>query len=160
MNADPAAASWRGDLLRALALVALAGVLGLATNALSSRPVPILDPSGPGRVAEGAPRIEPAEYAAEATRGGVLLLDARAERLHAQGRPSGSVAVTPEDLDARMPELMLYLQSARLVVVLCDSAQCMSADRVVEMLEARGYPGAKVFAGGWEGYKQAGFPIE
>ncbi|GMV81303.1 MAG: hypothetical protein AMXMBFR7_24870 [Planctomycetota bacterium] len=160
MSEGPAATDWRRETKRAALLLGLAVMLGLGTNALSARPIALTDPRGPGALPERAPRIDAARLREALPQGGVLLLDARSERLLAEGKVAGGFAVTPETLDEKLESLFPFLSGARLMVVVCDSGDCLSGDRLAAALDSRGFPDAQVFEGGWPAYRAAGLPIE
>lgn len=160
-KASPASA-WKADLVRALGIVAAACALGLATNALSSKPVPLLDPKGPGALPEPGPRILGMELLEEIRTNpqGILMLDARDDELLAEGAPVGSVRITPETLAKDLAAHQALFDAARLLVVVCDSDLCPRGDDVAQQLGQFGYKNVKVFEGGWPAYKDSGLGIQ
>ena len=150
----------RIELFRALALILVATALGILTNAFSSRSLSILDSEGPGAPPKPQP-AQPLDGFSEALRAGkLLILDARAESLLAEGKPLGALRVTPDAFDDEYPKLKPYLDSVPLIVVLCDSAECSTSGLIVKQLRDLGHKQAKVFPGGWRKYREAGYPLE
>ncbi|MCK6471275.1 MAG: hypothetical protein L6R28_05975 [Planctomycetes bacterium] len=159
----PATASeWKADLARALGIVAVACALGLATNALSSKPMPLLDPKGPGALPEPGPRILGIELMEELRTNpqGILMIDARSDELLAEGAPVGAVRMTPETLVEDLRQKKPLFDAARLLVIVCDSDKCPRGDDIAMQLMQFGYATVKVFDGGWPAYKDSGLGIQ
>lgn len=158
----PARAAWKADLARAAGIVAVACALGLTTNALSLKPVPLLDPKGPGALPEPGPRILGIELMEEIRTNpqGILLIDARSDELLGEGAPAGAVRMTPETLVEDLTQKKPLFDSARLMVVVCDSDMCPRGDDIAMQLEQFGYGNVKVFEGGWPAYKESGLGIQ
>lgn len=156
------ASAWKADLARALGIVAVASALGLATNALSSKPVPLLDPQGPGALPEPGPRILGIELLEELRTNpqGILMIDARSDELLAEGAPAGSVRMTPETLVEDLTQKKPLFDAARLLVVVCDSDMCPRGDDIAKQLKDLGYANVKVFEGGWPAYKESGLGLQ
>ena len=158
-----AGASWKTEGLRAAAVVALAAALALATNCLSSYPVPLLAADGPGALPERAQRIGVEEYKKLlVSQKAVLLLDVRREEAYNAGHAAGSLHVPFDDFAAYYERLNLdsKLEEAEEVVLICESDDCLSADRTARLLKDLRYPNVRVFYGGWNAYVEAGFQVE
>src|SRR6185295_6128521 len=139
------------DFLRALIILAFGCGIGLATNALREKPLAILDPKGPGALPE-EPRIG-VETLRELLSGKTppLILDARSSGNFNAGHAAGAINVPEHDFLEYYNDrnLGVELQSAPMVVVMCDSVDCPSADRVAKMLRELHVPNVRVLQDGW-----------
>lgn len=149
------------DILRALAVLALATVLGLGLNTQKKQPVPVFAADGPGALPDRAPRIAAPELKGM-SRTVALLIDIREVDAVRKGRPKGSYnapmsrfieALTEQDLITKM-------NGAEIVVLICESAECPLADRAYKLLEPLKLPKLRVLDGGWEAYEKLGLPID
>jgi rhodanese-related sulfurtransferase len=155
--------SWARECGRSAAIMALAAVLGLGTNFLSGKPVPLLAANGPGALPERAERVNIAALK-ELLNGPrvVLFVDVRRadpfKASHAVGSlnaPSDEFATYYQELD-----LSSKLQAAEDVVLICESDDCPSADRVAKFLKDLQHTNVRVLYGGWTVYAQAGLAAE
>jgi len=149
---------WRKDLLRCVVVLAVSSSLGLLTNAFARRPVPLLDSSGPGAWPERAPRVSVEQLQEELSAGRVLLIvDVRNDVPFRAGHPAGAVHVPASEFVRGYRELGLsrVLEAADGVVVMCDSAECPSGDRVARILSDLGHGNVRVLQGGWKAYEQS-----
>jgi rhodanese-related sulfurtransferase len=163
MSMPQPAINWRGEFLRALAIVIVASLLGLGVNAFSAKPIAVLDPKGPGALPEKAPRIGVAEFKAlREANAAMLLLDVRNPETVAGGAPEDSIHVPAHDFTAQYESLGLQgqLKGAEHIVVMCDSADCPAGDRVAKMLKDLRHENVRVFQGGWVEYRAAGLPLK
>lgn len=162
-DAPPLPAGWRVECLRALAILAAAALLALATNAFSDKPVPLLAPDGPGAPPERAPRISiDALKSALASQRALLLLDVRRPEIYAAAHPAGAKNAPAEEFLEAYTRLNLstLLRAAEDVVLLCDSAQCPAADRVAKTLRTFKHDNVRVLQDGWVVYENSGLPVE
>ena len=158
-------ASWKTEGLRAAAVVVFSAGLALATNGLSSYPVPLLAADGPGALPERAQRIGAEEYRKLlAAQKALLLLDVRSKEAWGEsaGHAAGALHAPFDDFAAYYARLNLdsKLLEAEEVVLICESDDCLSADRTAKLLKDLHYPNVRVFYGGWNAYVEAGFQVE
>jgi rhodanese-related sulfurtransferase len=150
---------WARELGRAAAILVASSAMGLAFNAVSARPVPLLARDGPGAWPERAPRIAAKDLrsAWEANRA-VLLLDVRSEDSFRSGH-------SPRALHAPAPEFLRHynrlglatvLRAAEEIVVVCDGEDCSAGDRVAKVLRDLGHGPVRVVEGGWSAARSAG----
>ncbi|HYF49620.1 MAG TPA: rhodanese-like domain-containing protein [Planctomycetota bacterium] len=162
MSAAPhAAASWGGDMARAIAIVVAAALLGIVLNSFSRKPVPLLAGDGPGAPPPQHPRITVEQLKDAFDKGRLLMIvDVRSPQAFAAGHPFGAQnAHAPKFMD-RYPELSKHMPGAESVVLMCESEQCPYADRVAKLLIDAGHDNIKVLHGGWKAYAAAGLPVE
>ncbi|HYG77313.1 MAG TPA: rhodanese-like domain-containing protein [Planctomycetota bacterium] len=151
------------ELLRVGVILLAAGVLGLATNALSDKPVPLLSKNGPGAPPQRARRMsaETLKKSFEAGRP-IIILDVRSADKFAAGHAQNARnAPAAEFIDyyGRL-NLSTLLLAAEDVVLLCEGDLCPSADRVAKQLNELGHKNVHVLQDGWEAYRAAGLPVE
>ena len=85
----------------------------------------------------------------------VVLLDVRSREGYAAGRLPGAVHIPFEELADRRREL----PKGREVVVYCWDVTCLLATKAAYVLAKRGYQ-VNELLGGFEAWRQAGFPVE
>ena len=154
--------TWGADFARAGVIVIAAAALGLTVNAFKARPLTILDANGPGAIPT-EPRIAPAQLADLLnTQKSVLLLDVRNDDTYLMGHAPQALHVPEPQFDAyyREQNLAAMLRASDDVVVLCDSSECPSADRIAKTLRELGHANVRVLRDGWRGYLQTGMPVE
>jgi rhodanese-related sulfurtransferase len=151
----------RVDFLRAAAIVGVSAALGLLANAFSARPVPVFSSQGPGTWPDRAPRVTVEEVrAAYRDNLFVAILDVRDEAEFRKGHPEAAYHTPYESFSEALNRQSLgaMLKAARLVVLVCESENCSTADRAAEILnDTLGVP-ARVLEGGWKAYRDSGLP--
>lgn len=153
--------SWRREFLRAAGILIVAAVLGLGINIFSRHPVPLLAADGPGALPERWQRIGVEQYKlAEADRKSLLIVDVREPAAFAAGHPAGSVNAPANSFIEHYLKIAPYIQGADIVVLLCDSDQCPSADRVAKLLHDAGHDNVRVLYDGWKAWSAANLPTE
>ena len=148
--------SWRGDILRTCAIFACSALLGLAINAFSSRPVPILSAGGPGAWPERAPRLTlDSLRTALASSQTILILDLRSNGAFETCHPKSALNTPVDRFLEHFGRLNLesLLRVIDTVVLLCESGNCPSADRTAKTLKDLGYSQVSVLEGGWPAYQ-------
>jgi 3-mercaptopyruvate sulfurtransferase SseA len=155
-------AGWSLELFRALILLLAASLLALTLNALSDKPVPLLARDGPGALPERAPRVTIAELKDLLTKRVVLLLDVRHADVFESAHPALAKNAPAEEFMEYYNKLGMatLLPAAQDVIVLCDSEQCPSADRVAKFLRGFKHDNVRVLQDGWNAYQGSGLPIE
>lgn len=140
-----------------LALLALAVLLGLTTNALRSQGID-LGGDDPERfrhpdvefvaLPEAASLLENVE---------TLFLDARPPEEFDRRHVFGAVSFSADDLEAAYEELRDFMTPETSLIVYAGDS--MRAVRLVKFLAARGYQ-ARVLEGGWEAWQEQRLPVE
>jgi rhodanese-related sulfurtransferase len=151
--------SWRGDMLRALAIFALAALLGFSINALRRKPVPVVSNRGPGAVPEKSDRATVEQLKQWLSGGSTVLLDVRKEDVFRSAHPLGAVNLPADDFMRYYGSVAALLAAAERVVLLCESDQCPLADRVAARLKSLEHRAVWVLDGGWQKYQQSGLPV-
>ena len=160
---EETAPAWSSTCIQALGILIASAILGLAVNALSDKPVPLFDKKGPGAPPERATRMSVSNLkeALDAKKA-ILLLDVRHPDKFQTAHPTGAKNAPAEEFLEYYSKLNLanLLRAAEEVIVLCDSEQCPSADRVAKTLRTFKHENVNVLQDGWNAYQSSGLPIE
>jgi rhodanese-related sulfurtransferase len=151
-------AGWR-DLRRLAILIGSSATFGLLANALASHPVPLLSSDGPGGWPELARRVTAEELRRDIEAGRVfLLLDVRSEDSFRKSRSPRALNAPATSFVEHYQRLGLasILKAADGIVILCESGDCSSGDRVARTLAGMGHGSVRVLHGGWKAYCEAG----
>lgn len=141
-------------------IICLAGaILGVLFNALSPRGIDLLGPV-PHRKAEGIGELRLEEaWALHKERTGVFV-DARSAEEFSAGHIPGALLLPLDDFDEAVSSWTDLIPLETLLITYCAGAGCDSSWDVAELLKEEGYSQIKVFFGGWEQWKGAGYPVE
>jgi rhodanese-related sulfurtransferase len=151
----------RTDLLRAFGIVIAAATLGLLLNVFSRHPLPLMAADGPGALPERWTRIGIEQYKqAEAERKSLLIVDVREPATFAAGHPASSLNAPARNFIDHYVSLAPYITGSDIVVLLCDSDECPSADRVAKLLHDAGHENIRVLYDGWKAWSASGLPTE
>jgi rhodanese-related sulfurtransferase len=149
-------------ILRALAIIALGGALGLVHGRLA--PVEFGIEASPEQrggpasdyTARGAPFLTP-EAAHRRFEAHAAFVDARGEDEFADGHIRGAVRLAPADFSLGYPERLDEVPRNLDVVVYCGDEDCDAAILVARRLREFGYEPVFVFEGGLAAWSARGF---
>ncbi len=143
---------------RALVICLFGAMLGMLFNAASPRGIDLLGPVPP-RGAEGITELDLEEaWALHKARKGVFI-DARSAEEFGQGHIPGALLLPLDDFDEVLSSFATLIPSDTLLIAYCGKG-CESSWEVAELLKEEGYSNLKVFYGGWDKWKSAGYPVE
>lgn len=152
---EPVLPGHKRAVLTALSLVAVAVLLGLARNQVSSHPLPLAEPfTG---LVKGDVTLKEVRSLWNSSE--VVFIDARDSQPFARAHLPGAVHLSPEQFAGRLPELRERLQAPRLIVY-CAGPRCPKADLVRDLLEDSGFPRVEVMREGIDGWIKAGYLVE
>jgi rhodanese-related sulfurtransferase len=141
-------------------IICLAGaILGVLFNALSPGGIGLLGPV-PHREAKGIGELELEEAWALHQKGTGVFVDARSAKEFAAGHIPGALLLPLDDFDEAVSSWTDLIPPETLLITYCAGAGCDSSWDVAELLKEEGYSRVKVFFGGWEQWKGAGYPVE
>lgn len=160
----------------ALVLVVLAAGLALAVNVVRPDGIPVVRPKPDAQAAAelaAAPRpLSAAEIPAEFTDlklarrlydEGAIFLDSReAEQFYAD-HIRRARHLYYEEAEEKVMEVLgdVVANPQTLLVTYCDGADCNSSQMLAQTLrEVAGFENVHAFVGGWEAWRDAGYPIE
>jgi cytochrome c oxidase assembly factor CtaG/rhodanese-related sulfurtransferase len=90
-----------------------------------------------------------------------VVLDARASPFYKEGHVPGALNLSREEFARDYQHLSATLGDAkeRPIIVYCSGGSCHDSKLVAGALLSLGFANVKVFAGGWEVWKDAGLPV-
>lgn len=145
----------------AILLVALSVALSLSINALRSDGIPLVENwtdktlRALGDKAVDIGRAKVLQAASD-----VLFVDAREAESFAAGRVAGAMNLPYNPFDPQSEQRILGLPKDRWLVLYCSSITCPLSKQMAEALTFNGYDKVLVMPEGFEGWRQAGGPVE
>ncbi len=109
-------------------------------------------------VPEGSVTMEELRTMMEA--GTVIIIDARAVDVYAEGHIAGAVNVPFDRLPEYYERLTELASPDAAIVCYCFGPTCDFSDQLATELKIMGYTNVRVFTGGWEYWQKAGYPAE
>ncbi len=94
------------------------------------------------------------------TQGTLVFIDARSSTAFRSGHLPGAHNIPPENVSSCIDTLRGATLLGKTPVVYCDGPGCDLSLRVASLLAEHGFPGIQILTAGWEGWYDAGFPIE
>jgi rhodanese-related sulfurtransferase len=169
---------FNAEFLRDLGGVALLAigslVVALAMNRFSAHPLPIvyqtpaqrLDAELTTLIAAPPFKIAPAatvglpEFHSAVDNKSALILDARPSVFFEQGHVPGALNLARDDFARDYRRLSTELKAAtdKPIIVYCSGGECRDSRLVANALLTLGFSDVRVFAGGWDGWLDAGLP--
>ena len=150
---------WKSIVIQALALVVLAGVMGLGWNTLSSRPLPLFQPVNPLLIdTVGVRGLDSLQTREAWEKHFATFLDARKRELFKEGHIPGAKSLPLEDFDNALSQLTLPADSA--YIIYCEGKDCEYSDLLAQRLYVLGYRKLAVFPGGLEEWIKGNHPVE
>jgi rhodanese-related sulfurtransferase len=92
--------------------------------------------------------------------GKAVFVDARSEEDYQAGHVPGALLLNQDLFEANVSSLMDLVPPDTLIVTYCSGEGCGSSREVADLLLGAGFTNVKVFYGGWEIWKRAGYPAE
>ena len=156
-------------LIGGVAVIVVAGILGVAQNAVRSNPVKLVQnvappkaASTPATGAEGeAHALADGEIALEEMQerfdnGLSIFLDARSPAEYAEGHIPGAINISYDRLAESLETLAYEATPDQPVVCYCKGPSCDLSHLLATELRLMGYEDVVVFKAGWEGWTEAG----
>lgn len=143
-------ALWQGAVI-----ILLGVVCGLGVNAVRHDGLPLL---GLGK--QELRTVSVGEAWKLYQQGRAVFLDAREPEVYQSARLAGALSVPPESAKVREAELKKLVGSGKMLITYCDGPDCNKALDLAKALAASGLPGVAVMPDGWQGWTEAGFPID
>lgn len=146
---------FREALLQGAFIVILGVICGLGVNAVRHDGLPVL---GPGK--KELKTVSVFEAWSLYQQGRAVFVDAREPEVYQSARLPGALSVPPESAKVREAELKKPAGSGKMLITYCDGPDCNKALDLAKALAASGLPGVAVMPDGWQGWTEAGFPID
>ena len=146
-------------LLRAFLILLLGTGLGLLTNALSPRGIPLITPP------KQAPKVDefiPLPKAHELwSSGNGFFLDARKPADFEAGHIPNALNLPVEEFqDYYASKFSMMLAPDSPIVAYCDGTECELSHHLADQLRQAGHTNVHILYNGWTAWKSAGYPVE
>lgn len=160
---DSASRSWKQKAMlfpavQCIALVSAAAVLGVAYHALDKTGF-FADPQATAEIIEAHFDSFVPKFSAAQVEGlrqeDALFIDARYPQAFSSGHLDGAINIPVNSTGPKRQESLKNIDSGRLLVVYCQSAQCPYAGEVLRRLHKDGYTNLALLKGGWNAWQEA-----
>ena len=150
-------------LIGGTAVIIVAGIIGVAQNAVRSNPVKLVQKVATTKADHSAeaPALGEGEIALEEMQarfdsGLSILLDARSPAEYAESHIPGAINIPYDRLAEYMETLTYEATPDQPVVCYCKGPSCDLSHLLATELRLMGYEDVVVFKAGWEGWLEAG----
>jgi rhodanese-related sulfurtransferase len=147
---------FRKALRQGLLLILLGLALGLGANEVRHDGLPLLGRPAPQEITT----VTVGEAWKLYQQGKAVFLDAREAEIYRSAHLPGAVHVTVESAVGRRADLMKLAEGNRLLITYCDGQGCGKARDLATVLIAERIREVAEMPDGWQGWMEAGFPIE
>lgn len=150
-------------ILQIAAMACVGFLTGLAVNAVSPEPLPLLAPPEQFELEVDPEKAVTSSEIVEIWESGeAIFIDARSEDMYAKGRIPTAFSLPYDDFEEGMAELDPFLPRDQLVVIYCDGADCHSSEIVYEKFLQYGFEKEflKIFNGGWNDWLKLGGEVD
>jgi rhodanese-related sulfurtransferase len=142
-------------LQRALLIIVLGGSLGLLSNAILPKGIPLITP--PKKLPNPEEFIA-LEQAYEFWAGGeAFFLDARGPSDYEAGHIANALSVPGDAFEQHFPRLAAMVTPETPLVIYCDGTECELSHRLADQLRANGYANLHLLQNGWTEWRTAGY---
>ena len=168
------------EIAGGLIIVLVAAAVGLTHNAVRGNSLPLIqrvNPTGaiahkfgdPGQAGAGNAVVDEALREGTVTADQLkelidgrlaVVIDARSAEEFAEGHVAGAINIPYDHIPEHVDRLFQEVPMDALLVCYCQGPDCDFSDLLSTELKIIGYPKVVLFRGGWEHWKDAGYPIE
>jgi rhodanese-related sulfurtransferase len=143
---------------KAFIIVLLGSALGLLSNAISPKGIPLITPP---KKAPKAEEFVPLEKAYDLwSSGATFFLDARNPEDYHAGHIANALNLPGDQFAAHFPQVAGMLSPETALVIYCDGIECELSHRLADQLRSSGYTNIHMLHNGWTAWRTAGFPVE
>jgi rhodanese-related sulfurtransferase len=143
---------------RGLLILVLGTTLGLLSNALSPKGIPLITPP---KMAPKAEEFIPLHQAHELWgSGNAFFLDARNPEDFEGGHIANALNLPAENFEQEFVKLAPMLPTDSPLVLYCDGTECELSHRLRNQLRQSGYTNAHILFNGWTAWSKAGYPVQ
>lgn len=140
------------------AILALSVVLGMAMNALSRDPLPLIRP--PDEREGKWPSLTADEVMQRIEEGSAIAIDARNAKYFEEGHIPGAVNLPATIFGETFAEIGEALPRDYPFIVYCQGGPCGESLDVLEHLEVLGFESLFLYEGGWLDWEEKKLPVE
>jgi rhodanese-related sulfurtransferase len=143
---------------RALLIVMLGATLGLLSNGISPKGIPLVTPP---KKAVKPDEFIPLQQARQLWSGGnAFFLDARKPDDYAAGHIGNALSLPVEQFQEHYPKLAPMLAPDSPIVAYCDGTECELSHHLADQLRQQGHTNVHILFNGWTAWRTNGLPVE
>ncbi|MGI6455213.1 MAG: rhodanese-like domain-containing protein [bacterium] len=146
-------------VFQTIVLLILGSGIGLALNALSSEPLPLIRPSAPP-VEEEYTVLSTEDVNQMLNAGEAIFIDARDPNEYAVGHIPGALNLPANSFAETYAEIGDALPRDFPLVIYCQGGACDQSHEVLEQLEQLDFQMLFLYQEGWNAWSEAGLPVE
>jgi len=151
-----------GIILRSVAIAILFSSIGLSTNFISPKGIPLIYvPPKTIKISElEVPLLD--ENAAYRYYGmpNTIFVDTRHEDDYKEKHVKGALLLCADNVEESFPEVQPFLPEDGRLVLYCYGPECDMAERVAYFLSKLGYKNLSIMTAGFRAWESSGFPVE
>jgi rhodanese-related sulfurtransferase len=148
---------------QALAIVILGSILGSVSNLIRKDSIPfIAHKTDFVKEEKRENAVTLAEAKERFDNGTGFFVDARSGEEFQKGHILNAYSLPEEVFEERIDEVRITFPDSEefIIIVYCGGEECIASEKLAEQLRQSGYANVRVFIGGWNEWKKAGYPIE
>jgi len=148
---------------QSLAIVILAGLLGISSNLIRRDSIPFIPPKTDFvKEEKKSNTITLAEAKERFDNGTGFFVDARSGEDFQKGHILNAYSLPEEVFNERIDEAKIAFPDSEefAIIVYCGGEECDASTKLAEQLRQSGYTNVMVFFGGWDEWVKAGYPVE
>jgi rhodanese-related sulfurtransferase len=155
---------WKRTLWEAIAILAIASVLGVLFNHYRPGGLELIAPKNPApetiEASNGIREISVQAAAAKFDSGNVVFADARSPEEFDLGHIRGALNLPPAEMDAWAEKLLSEIAPEVEVVTYCDGERCPLARELAGKLSLLGFERVYYLEDGWRKWRSRGLPVD
>ncbi len=149
--------NFRNILFESLVIISLSIISGFVFNVLSDNGIPLIYQEAKLQQGQSVLISEALQFFNSKN---ALFIDARSANEFGKGHIQDAISIPfSGPLEKRM-EAIFKLDREKIIIVYCVSEKCGTSKRLADLLIQFGFKKVLIFAGGWEKWKNAEYPIE
>jgi rhodanese-related sulfurtransferase len=146
------------SLLQTIGILAISGIVGLAVNAFSSHPLPLIRPLDER---EGKwPLLSADEVLKNVQEGSAILIDARDEKYFIEGHIPGALNLPAARFGDAFAQVGESMPRDFAFIVYCQGEPCDESLDVLDNLQVLEFTNLSLYPGGWTEWEKKEFPVE
>jgi rhodanese-related sulfurtransferase len=151
-----------GIVFRALVILTVFSSIGLATNALSTKGIPLLyEPPKELVIADvKTPLLDERQAHRYLSDPGTVFIDNRKEEDYLKGHVKGALFLTPESMEEDFVKAQPLITEESRIILYCYGPECDMAEQVAGFLIKLGYKNLMIMNSGYRAWEKAGLPVE
>lgn len=149
-------------VLKALLIALVGATIGLASNQLSHKPLPLVytPPAEVVLSGIGVPLIDEREAKRHLNDPNTVFVDTRLEKDYSISHVKGAVFLEPATKEDRFPLVQPLLPQDGRLILYCYGPECPMAEEVAAFLVQLGYKKIMIMVTGFKAWEKQGYPIE